>query len=189
MPRNYKPKGPSEYKITPRRGPTQETLDLGQKCLDLMGRGMARRDLAGRLGVTRKRVDHALRAMRQQAAGTAGEQARERPRRKHRVVTRRVTGTPPDWRWQDAAACKGKPLHWFFDPEGRELEAAKQARVTRGKNVCAVCPVRIECLDYAISRPEKGGTWGGLDEDERASERRKRMRAAADQRRADEEAA
>jgi WhiB family transcriptional regulator, redox-sensing transcriptional regulator len=38
--------------------------------------------------------------------------------------------------------------------------------------------VRNECLDYAISRPEKYGTWGGLNEDERASERRRRMRRA-----------
>ena len=48
----------------------------------------------------------------------------------------------------------------------------------RGREVGASCPVRTECLDYAISRPEKYGTWGGLNEDERASERRRRMRRA-----------
>jgi len=44
--------------------------------------------------------------------------------------------------------------------------------------VCASCPVRAECLNYAVSRPEKYGTWGGLNEEERASERRRRMRRA-----------
>ncbi len=40
------------------------------------------------------------------------------------------------------------------------------------------CPVRGECLNYAVSRPEKYGTWGGLNEEERSSERRRRMRRA-----------
>ena len=52
------------------------------------------------------------------------------------------------------------------------MPARKQALV------CAACPVQAECLTYAVSRPEKYGTWGGLNEDERASERRRRMRRA-----------
>ncbi|HEX3827166.1 MAG TPA: WhiB family transcriptional regulator, partial [Sporichthyaceae bacterium] len=35
-----------------------------------------------------------------------------------------------------------------------------------------------ECLNYALSRPEKYGVWGGLNEEERAAERRRRMRRA-----------
>ena len=42
----------------------------------------------------------------------------------------------------------------------------------------AACPVQAECLTYAVSRPEKYGTWGGLNEEQRASERRRRMRRA-----------
>ena len=32
--------------------------------------------------------------------------------------------------------------------------------------------------NYAVARPEKYGTWGGLNEDERSAERRRRMRRA-----------
>ena len=48
----------------------------------------------------------------------------------------------------------------------------------RAKSVCRGCPVRTECLNYALSRPEKYGVWGGLNEEERAAERRRRMRRA-----------
>jgi WhiB family transcriptional regulator, redox-sensing transcriptional regulator len=33
-------------------------------------------------------------------------------------------------------------------------------------------------VNYALSRPEKYGTWGGMNEEERAAERRRRMRRA-----------
>ena len=39
-------------------------------------------------------------------------------------------------------------------------------------------PVRTECLNYAVSRPEKYGTGGGLHAEERSAERRRRMRRA-----------
>lgn len=155
----------------------------------MLDQGVERADLAERLHVTRKRVDHALRTVRRLRDAEAGGQPA--PLRKRRVAYQ-PAGPQVDWRWQDDAACKGKPLHWFFDPEGRELEAEKKVRVARAEKVCRGCPVRTECLDYAISQPERAGTWGGLDEDERAHERRRRMKAASNQRlreRAQEDAA
>ena len=65
----------------------------------------------------------------------------------------------------------------FFGPDG-ERQPEREIGERKAKAMCASCPVRTECLDYAISRPEKYGTWGGLNEDERASERRRRMRRA-----------
>jgi WhiB family redox-sensing transcriptional regulator len=35
------------------------------------------------------------------------------------------------------------------------------------KAVCAGCPVRQECLAYALALPEKEGVWGGLDANDR----------------------
>jgi hypothetical protein len=58
----------------------------------------------------------------------------------------------------------------FFGPDG-ERQPERDVRERKAKAICAQCPVRTECLDYALSRPEKYGTWGGLNEDERASER------------------
>ncbi|RCV51196.1 WhiB family transcriptional regulator [Marinitenerispora sediminis] len=72
------------------------------------------------------------------------------------------------YRWQDDAACRGADTELFFTP-GYESVA---------KAICAQCPVRAECLDYAVSRPEKYGMWGGLDEQELAAERKRRQRQA-----------
>ena len=80
-------------------------------------------------------------------------------------------GTTPvagasQWAWQSEAECRGESTEDFFSPGG---EAA-------AKEICGWCPVRTDCLDYAINRPEPYGVWGGLNEDERVSERRRRMR-------------
>lgn len=61
--------------------------------------------------------------------------------------------------WQDKAACKGKePDLWFPDGNASTREA---------KAVCAECPVRVECLAYAIETRTDTGIWGGLTEAER----------------------
>jgi WhiB family transcriptional regulator, redox-sensing transcriptional regulator len=83
----------------------------------------------------------------------------------------------PNWGWQDAAACRGEDLLLFFGPDG-ERQPEREIRERKAKEICAACPVRLECLNYAVSRPEKYGTWGGLNEDERSAERRRRMRRA-----------
>jgi WhiB family redox-sensing transcriptional regulator len=83
----------------------------------------------------------------------------------------------PAWGWQDEAACRGDEVLLFFGPDG-ERQPEREIRERKAKAVCAACPVRIQCLDYAVSRPEKYGVWGGMNEDERASERRRRMRRA-----------
>jgi WhiB family redox-sensing transcriptional regulator len=81
----------------------------------------------------------------------------------------------PDWAWQDFANCAGENLVLFFGPDG-ERHIERVARELKAKAICSGCPVRHACLNYALDRPEKYGTWGGLNEDERASERRRRMR-------------
>ena len=37
----------------------------------------------------------------------------------------------------------------------------------RAKAVCQVCPVRVECTEYAMTIREPYGIWGGLTETER----------------------
>lgn len=46
-----------------------------------------------------------------------------------------------------------------------------------GKAVCAACPVRDECLDYALERRQDDGIWGGMTPKERYNLRRRRRRA------------
>lgn len=86
---------------------------------------------------------------------------------------RRITS----WTWQERAACQGEDVDLFFAPDG-EQRPAREARERRAKAVCVRCPVRHKCLDAAIERREVG-VWGGLNDDERTSERRRRMRRAA----------
>jgi WhiB family redox-sensing transcriptional regulator len=83
----------------------------------------------------------------------------------------------PNWGWQEAAACRGEDTLLFFGPDG-ERQPERDIRERKAKAVCATCPVQADCLAYAISRPEKYGTWGGLNDEERAAERRRRMRRA-----------
>ena len=35
------------------------------------------------------------------------------------------------------------------------------------KSICATCPVRTPCLDFALEIREPHGIWGGLNESER----------------------
>ncbi|MFF5261309.1 WhiB family transcriptional regulator [Actinomadura viridis] len=80
-----------------------------------------------------------------------------------------------DWTWQDKANCRGMDLKLFFGPEG-ERSQDRVAREKRAKLVCSGCPVRTKCLDAAMAEAPQHGVWGGLDADERAAERKRRMR-------------
>jgi WhiB family redox-sensing transcriptional regulator len=55
----------------------------------------------------------------------------------------------------------------FFPPSHFERKADKEARESRAKRICSTCPVRRECLDYALRIREPHGIWGGLNETER----------------------
>lgn len=80
--------------------------------------------------------------------------------------------------WQDRAACRGEDLDLFFGLDG-ERGPQRDKREAAAKAVCAPCPVRLACLDHAMSRPERFGVFGGLNEDERAAERRRIRRRVA----------
>lgn len=69
--------------------------------------------------------------------------------------------------WRDAAACRGGDPSLFFAPSYFEKRFEKDAREARAKAICATCPVRRPCLDYALSTREGHGVWGGLNETER----------------------
>jgi WhiB family redox-sensing transcriptional regulator len=69
--------------------------------------------------------------------------------------------------WRHAAACRGEDPALFFAPSYFEKHREKQAREAVAKAVCARCPVRIECLDHALSTRETHGVWGGANEMER----------------------
>jgi WhiB family redox-sensing transcriptional regulator len=65
--------------------------------------------------------------------------------------------------WTDQAACSGTDTEIFY-PSSHEEEA-------EALSICATCPVRAQCLDYAIRNRETYGIWGGA-----TPEQRRRMR-------------
>jgi WhiB family redox-sensing transcriptional regulator len=74
-----------------------------------------------------------------------------------------VTPAPSsvDWRYQ--AACRGIDLDLFFPGRGESAEPARQ--------ICARCPVRQPCLEFALSQGITHGIWGGLTERNRRAPR------------------
>ena len=64
----------------------------------------------------------------------------------------------PDW--FDQAACKDHPDSdlWF-------AEHADGGSNLKAKRICAVCPVRVECLTAALDAGEDEGVWGGAGGD------------------------
>ena len=80
--------------------------------------------------------------------------------------------------WQGKAVCGGARATLFFGLDG-EAEPERQRREHKAKAVCASCPVRTECLGYALDHHVRCGIWGGLSETERFAERLRRTRRAS----------
>lgn len=69
--------------------------------------------------------------------------------------------------WQAKAACRGPQAAVFFPPSHFERKDEKLGREERAKAICAQCPVRQPCLEYALDIREPHGIWGGLNEAQR----------------------
>ena len=79
--------------------------------------------------------------------------------------------------WQYRASCRGEDAEMFFAPNYFERKEEKDAREDQAKALCVRCPVRIECLEYALRNREPHGIWGGLNEAERKALIRERERS------------
>ncbi len=81
--------------------------------------------------------------------------------------------------WQRLAACRGEDSVYFFAPSYFEKRGEKLAREAVAKRICATCPVRLPCLDYALTTREAHGVWGGLNETERRTILKRQAQAAS----------
>lgn len=62
--------------------------------------------------------------------------------------------TPEPWT-QQAACATSAPDAWF--PESKDESTAREA-----KRICRdSCPVRAECLEFALRTKQSSGIWGG----------------------------
>lgn len=63
-------------------------------------------------------------------------------------------GSGDSTKWQEQAACRDvEDPDIFFPERGGSSKAARA--------LCADCPVRAECLEYALANHEDFGIWGG----------------------------
>jgi WhiB family transcriptional regulator, redox-sensing transcriptional regulator len=79
--------------------------------------------------------------------------------------------------WEQAA-CQAADPELFFPVAGA---GAALAEIARAKAVCGRCPVREQCLDYAIESGQAHGVWGGATVDERRAIAARRRRTLARQ--------
>jgi WhiB family redox-sensing transcriptional regulator len=61
--------------------------------------------------------------------------------------------------WMQHARCKDVAVNMFYPTSG--------APTGHLRKLCNTCPVRTECLTYALDNGEEYGVWGGTSERQR----------------------
>ena len=61
--------------------------------------------------------------------------------------------------WMGLAKCKTMEPEQFFPHDANGVREAQQ--------ICAICPVKLACLAYALDNQLNDGVWGGTSEQER----------------------
>jgi WhiB family transcriptional regulator, redox-sensing transcriptional regulator len=79
--------------------------------------------------------------------------------------------------WWSLAACSSADPELFFPVSESGLS---RRQVAAARAVCARCPVREQCLHYALAAGPLHGVWGGKGEDERRLLRRRDPAIARD---------
>ncbi len=64
-----------------------------------------------------------------------------------------------EYEWMVHGKCRGADPSAFFPSDGTGVE--------RAQRVCDSCPVKVECLEYALEHRIEHGVWGGASERER----------------------
>jgi WhiB family redox-sensing transcriptional regulator len=89
-------------------------------------------------------------------------------------ITREYIALAEAIREHGEPACSTTDPEMFFLPKG--LQATEEMRMA--KALCAECPVKAECLTYALAANEQYGIWGGLTPSERSRLGRKSKQVA-----------
>jgi WhiB family redox-sensing transcriptional regulator len=76
-----------------------------------------------------------------------------------------------DFSWRQRGACRGLDPDVFYPLSDEEAGEAKA--------ICAACPVREPCLEFALDTREAEGIWGGTTARERRRLLRQRRKVAA----------
>jgi WhiB family redox-sensing transcriptional regulator len=76
-----------------------------------------------------------------------------------------------DMEWRKHAACSGLDTQWWFAEHNPKANAY-------ARKVCGACPVREDCLEFALNNNIRFGLWGGVPESKRSRIRGARKREA-----------
>lgn len=88
---------------------------------------------------------------------------------------------PPSTAWMARAACHGTDPEVFF-AETTEVAPGPGDDAYAAVRACLACPVRLQCLDFALAMGEthaESGVWGGLTPPARRWLARQQRRAAS----------
>jgi WhiB family transcriptional regulator, redox-sensing transcriptional regulator len=85
-------------------------------------------------------------------------------------MTFRRPFTRDDTGWREDAACRNTDVDLFF-PVGTTGEVVEETGAAIA--LCRRCPVREQCLEFAMVTNQRDGIWGGTSEEDR-----RRMRSA-----------
>lgn len=67
--------------------------------------------------------------------------------------------------WQKKGNCNGDDPNKYIPPPKQDTKDTRHYN----KTICETCPVKKECLDYALANRIKIGLWGGTSPKERES--------------------
>lgn len=68
--------------------------------------------------------------------------------------------------------CMSAPNYFFTDEDANWSD--KMTATRNAKKLCQGCPIRLICLDYALTNDEMDGIWGGTTPSDRKGLRRGR---------------
>ncbi len=74
---------------------------------------------------------------------------------------------PPPGPWAESAACLGEDPDMFLAETDEDAVDYDPELVEQAKAICAVCPVSVPCLQYAMRYFKRTGIWGGTTPAER----------------------
>lgn len=87
-------------------------------------------------------------------------------------VTVSLSDRDKRWDWRDDAQCREIGTDLFYPNDGDRWTALM------AKGLCVRCPVRHECLEFALETCEPEGIWGGMSPRERMAMRRAKVTAS-----------
>lgn len=74
--------------------------------------------------------------------------------------------------WAPQGLCRTLPAEWWFADDNRTPQGRQDTQ--KAIQYCLICPVKQQCLKYAVDNKEEHGVWGGTTPMDRGMRRIRR---------------